>query len=70
MTQFPEIFVAIFRRIHFLGEPLTVLDNFVVRLKLISWLILMEFKLILYCWIALDVLYNFGFVCVDVGRNA
>ena len=30
----------------------------------------MEFKLILYQSIALDVLYNFGFVCVDIGPNA
>ena len=31
---------------------------------------MIEFKLILYHSIAIDVLYNFGFVSVDVGGNA
>ena len=44
--------------------------SFHVIEKLISRLILIEFKLILHHLIALKVIYNFGFDCVDVGRNA
>ena len=37
--------------------------------KFISRLILIQFKVILYHSIALEVHYNIGFECVDVGLN-